>query len=593
MNIKWIRLLSLSALTFTVFPPPASAQMGPEFQVNTYTYNNQIRPGVAVDGAGNFVVVWSSLASQDGNNSGIFGQRHDSAGNALGAEFQVNTYTLFRQGDSAVAADAAGNFVVVWTSNTQDGSNYGVFGQRYDSTGTAVGAEFQVNTYTTSYQSEPAVAADAAGNFVVVWSGLSDQDGSDSGVFGQRYDSAGTAVGAEFQVNTHTTFSQFSPAIVADAAGNFVVVWSSSSQDGSVGGIFGQRYDSAGTAVGAEFQVNTYTTGDQFGAAIAADAAGSFVVVWSSDNQDGSGYGIFGQRYDSAGTAVGAEFQVNTYTTGYQFTPTVTADAAGNFIVAWHDFTSFALTESEVFGQRYDSAGAAVGPEFQVNTYTPERQMFPAIAADAAGNFVVVWVGQSLDVSGSEIFGQRYDAAGRQSVLGKLARFVNPVIGVRRIKVSGRERRSYSGPIGDPLTYGATVEVIAHGDIDQNQTFGLPPGAAAPGVPGWTLSGSGAGWKYEDAGGVNGPVVRATVRQVRRYFLVEAVIAGTASDPPPGVGLTPPGNGTDAGFVFTVLGPGGATYCVSLGGPNGGTISNTATRFIARRAMTETECPSP
>jgi uncharacterized membrane protein len=31
------------------------------------------------------------------------------------------------------------------------------------------GAEFQVNTYTTDHQTSPAVAADAAGNFVVVW----------------------------------------------------------------------------------------------------------------------------------------------------------------------------------------------------------------------------------------------------------------------------------------------------------------------------------------------------------------------------------------------------------------------------------------
>jgi hypothetical protein len=33
--------------------------------------------------------------------------------------------------DPSVAADDAGDFVVVWTSSGQDGSNYGVFGQRY------------------------------------------------------------------------------------------------------------------------------------------------------------------------------------------------------------------------------------------------------------------------------------------------------------------------------------------------------------------------------------------------------------------------------------------------------------------------------
>jgi hypothetical protein len=68
----------------------------------------------------------------------------------------------------------------------QDGSGIGVFGQRYTSSGTPAGTEFQVNTYTTNFQGFQAVAAAAAGNFVVVWESALDQDGSGAGVFGQR-----------------------------------------------------------------------------------------------------------------------------------------------------------------------------------------------------------------------------------------------------------------------------------------------------------------------------------------------------------------------------------------------------------------------
>ena len=50
----------------------------------------------------------------------------------------------------SVASDAAGNFVVVWDSADQDGSDVGVFGQRYASSGAPLGPEFRVNTYTTS-----------------------------------------------------------------------------------------------------------------------------------------------------------------------------------------------------------------------------------------------------------------------------------------------------------------------------------------------------------------------------------------------------------------------------------------------------------
>ena len=106
------------------------------------------------------------------------------------------------------------------------------------------------------------MASDSSGNFVVVWESYY-QDGSGFGVFGQRYASTGAPLGPEFRVNTHTTISQRYPAVASDSSGNFVVVWDSSSQDGSSYGVFGQRYASTGAPLGPEFRVNTYTTGSQ------------------------------------------------------------------------------------------------------------------------------------------------------------------------------------------------------------------------------------------------------------------------------------------------------------------------------------------
>src|SRR5262245_57033545 len=176
-----------------------------------------------------------------------------------------------------------------------------------------VGPEFQVNTYTTSEQGAPSVALDATGNFVVVWSSYG-QDGSRGGIFGQRYDSGGNALGSEFQVNTHTIYNQYIPSVASDSTGNFVVVWSSIYE-----GIFGQRYDNDGNPLGGEFRVNAYTTGGLGSPSVSSDASGNFVVVWSG--QDESYVGVFGQRYDNKENAIGGEFQVNTYTTGLQRGP--------------------------------------------------------------------------------------------------------------------------------------------------------------------------------------------------------------------------------------------------------------------------------
>jgi hypothetical protein len=125
-------------------------------------------------------------------------------------------------------------------------------------------------------------------------------DGDSFGIFGQRYDSGGVAQGGEFPVNSQTQSAQFGPSVASDASANFVVVWDSLGQDGSSFGVFGRRYDSAGAAQGDEFQINSFTTNGQFPASVAATGTGQFVVVWSSFGQDGSDFGVLGQRFDFA-----------------------------------------------------------------------------------------------------------------------------------------------------------------------------------------------------------------------------------------------------------------------------------------------------
>ena len=87
----------------------------------------------------------------------------------LGIEFRVNSYTTGSQPEAVIASSPnTGLFIVAWMSMGQDGNAPGVFARRYID-GVAQGSPFQVNTYTTSSQNYPAVAADGSGRFVVVW----------------------------------------------------------------------------------------------------------------------------------------------------------------------------------------------------------------------------------------------------------------------------------------------------------------------------------------------------------------------------------------------------------------------------------------
>src|SRR5205085_2365575 len=134
----------------------------------------------------------------------------------------------------------------------------------------------------------------------------------------RRYNSKGASQGGEFRVNTSTAGDQMYSAAAMDSNGNFVITWSSAGQDGSGWGVFGQRFNVGSNKQGGEFRVNTTSAGDQTASSVAMDLNGDFVVTWSSYGQDGNGCGVFGQLYKSGGTKQGGEFQVNTHTAGDQ-----------------------------------------------------------------------------------------------------------------------------------------------------------------------------------------------------------------------------------------------------------------------------------
>ena len=408
-------LLALVVVSGPTTATPQGDPLGPEFRVNTYTMGYQGSGSVAADSAGNFVVVWTSITPGSGYDA--FGQRYASSGAVLGPEFRVNTYTTGQQRLPLVASDTTGNFVVVWQSLGQDGSSYGVFGQRFAGSGIPLGPEFRVNTDTSGgegwgqYLPGAAITSDSSGNFVVVWQtfGL-PPPGFD--LFGQRFASSGVPLGSQFRVNTFTTNHQGGSldggglAISAAASGNFVVVWQSYTQDGSSLGVFGQRYAGSGEPLGPEFLVNSFTTAAQAQPTVGADRLGNFVVVWHSVQDGPYNYGIFGQRYASSGTPLGSEFRVNTVTTNTQSFPSVSADSSGNFVVVWRGYDG---SGTGLLGQRYASSGMPVGPEFRVNTFTPGPQGLGRVASDISGNFVTVWLSLGQDGSSWGVFGQRYN----------------------------------------------------------------------------------------------------------------------------------------------------------------------------------------
>jgi len=323
-----------------------------------------------------------------------------------GVDVQVNTYTDSVQQQPAVTALSDGGFVVTWQSADEDGSSWGIYARRYDYGGEGLGEHFRVNTSTAGDQSPASVTALSDGGFVVAWSS------ADAQVYGQRFGSDGVAVGGEFRINSSVTGSHTSVAVSGFADGGFLSAWAANGQGGDLYEIYGQRYKADGAAIGSEFRINSYTQSNQIQPALATMADGGFVVTWSSIGQDGSGFGIYGQRFTSDGAPVGTEFRVNTRTVGNQAYSSPAALLDGGFVVTWTSLGQDGSKEG-IYGQRYGANGAAIGAEFRINTYTNDTQVFSSVTALRDGGFVVTWSSNGQDGSGYGIFGQRFTADAR------------------------------------------------------------------------------------------------------------------------------------------------------------------------------------
>jgi hypothetical protein len=219
--------------------------------------------------------------------------REVPATNPIGLEFPV-AQTPGGLYYPSIATAYSGNTLVAWTAENQDGSGNGVYARLFDPAGAPLTGEFRVNTTTAGHQLRPAVAAlRYDGGFVAVW----ESEGAAYGTWdvrGQKFDVHGAPVGGEFAVNT-AAGNHAAPAAAALITGGFVVGWQSYGTDGSGWGVYGRRYDAAAAPLDPGFLVNQTTAGEQYGVKVAASQAG-FLFGWTGDSVG------YGRAYQTDGT---------------------------------------------------------------------------------------------------------------------------------------------------------------------------------------------------------------------------------------------------------------------------------------------------
>jgi hypothetical protein len=459
-----LRRIALAISTLFLTGPAAAAPgdpLGPPFAVLGVTAPHQIQPAIARNAGGEFVVVWTDEAS-----GAIFGRRFAADASPLDGGFQVSApaASAFDVG-AHVAIDADGDFIVAWQEagrpryeGAPPTGQGRAWARRYAADGTPAGAAFSLEAATSTFnQGAPAVAMDAEGDFIVAWErasvgfstaapgigyGLEQIHLGQRQVVAQRYDRNGTAQGArltagqrpdlELQlipitipingpaagVQLGTTLLD-SVAVAMDGDGDSVVAWGGNSIASAYvqefipvvlplqsAAVFARRYDPQGRAVDnwprtvdSSLQAQVFMTAP----AVAMDAAGDYLVAW--EQQSGIldvKEAVYARRFIAASASLGSPIQVGTPQNPLQ-PVAVAADAAGDFVVAWRP------TDQQLEANRYSAAGTLLGSAAVASTTT---QVFtPGVAADAAGNFVVTWQQLQPYVSGDTL--PRYAAMAR------------------------------------------------------------------------------------------------------------------------------------------------------------------------------------
>ncbi|MDK2973268.1 MAG: hypothetical protein PWP23_3023 [Candidatus Sumerlaeota bacterium] len=246
---------------------------------------------------------------------------------------------------------------------------------------TFAGASFTVNTTTGVNNQHPRVAMDSDGNYIVVW----HRDGKE--IVARKYNASGTPLTGEIVVSaTSSILDKYYPDIAIADNGDWMVIWyqyANGAASGTYWRIYGKAYYANNTVKRSDFSISPSYPSTNSRPSIAADGAGNYVVAYA----DGPSNTIVAQRLNASAQLVGLPITCNTNFKGALADTSVAMAPDGRFVVVW----ARSHTLYSISGQRFEADGTPIGSEFSaisVATYTGQPRS-PHVAMNASGEFVV------------------------------------------------------------------------------------------------------------------------------------------------------------------------------------------------------------
>lgn len=376
-----------------------------EWLVNQATLGYQTSPDVAAI-VGGYVIVWESAGegTQEGQGYDVVARCVDSAGQADGPAFEISGPLPGDQQRPSVVGLPGGGFAVAWDDELIPG-DADVYLRRFAGCEEPEDEAARMNSFVASWQGTPRMDASLTGELTLVWESgcmngrCKEQDGSWVGVFARRLSAAGVLDPHEWQVNTFTIGQQMDADVVALPGGRLLLTWASLGQVGNGWDVFSQGVSSDGDFDGSETRINVETEALQSGARIALMPNGELLVTWMTREIDGGEGDVFLRRVVPGQGPLGDDIAVHPEPEGEQVSPAIAALSDGTALVVFSDDQA----DGDGYGlsaRRFDASANPVGPVWTVNEAIVHHQHHAAVAAGPDGSALIVWQNAYWDGDG-------------------------------------------------------------------------------------------------------------------------------------------------------------------------------------------------
>ncbi len=357
--------------------------------VNAISSGNQITPAVAMKrDSGEHVIVWADDA-YDNNQTDLDGEGNmDIRARVLceyGCDLSPDQFTVNtkagNQTNPDVAMDINGNFVVTWTNH----GNTSVYMRQFDMTGNVLNnADSEIKVNTSGNADLSAVAMDDAGNFVVTWQ-------TDNDIFMRGFDAKGNETFAQKPVSDNplsTKGKRSRPDIAMDKDGNFVVVWEDDANADNDYDISARGFKKDGTERIPEFIANKDKSYQQKNPAIGMNRNGTFHIAWEDDRDGNDVFRISMSAWNPDGSVLIEDQLAGSSQKAHDPSVCVADDGTGYFAWAADIFTNGSTkytnvnlrTTSKSFATQSIAHNAVQGTQDQ-----------PAIGCNDAGKYAISW----------------------------------------------------------------------------------------------------------------------------------------------------------------------------------------------------------